>query len=574
METPPKKAPRVPHELDGKTTSELDTMLQDVTTKSPNIRNATQVLRALIRDRQIHPKARHYKALILANTDPERGHPDMVRSLLAEMEDNGITADSGTLHAALQVRRPRNFMVMEMTMIFLNQAVAVHPDYLLRKEILHKLRDRWLPLSPAGWHFVVAGLLRDHQFELALEQVSVMERKGIIVDNWLHSMIIYILCDFKEFDEVHSLMRARVNQHHEMTPELWLHVLDEASENLHFETTAYVWKHIVELGHLHPHYKICSNVLSLASHHGDPELGNSVFRYLTENKVPLRLADYERLTEADAKAGNLSAAFEVLCKMYEAGITVEESSTQAILEYMKQNKFDHREAWQILKRLKNANRTIPIGCVRPIAELCDHLAAHDPSVVDDAVGFYKELYMLCPGADVRVYNALISMCRRAHNREAGMFLVKEMASLEVVPDGETFEAIILMCLDAGNFQSAYMYFQDLVKRDGSLSKETKTEIRDMCAKSVDEYALRLQYHPRLRSDVQAAAECKQGRGHIFPRAIRRKLRSFRTNEGRRAWNKLRRQNKRRRLAIARKKEKEGMKEEAGAVDDGSAKSGE
>jgi uncharacterized protein (UPF0147 family) len=82
----------------------LETRLQYVTEKKPNIRHITQILRLLIRDRHVRPNARHYKALIIANTDNERGSPQVVRELLEEMESNGVTADSGTLHGALQVR--------------------------------------------------------------------------------------------------------------------------------------------------------------------------------------------------------------------------------------------------------------------------------------------------------------------------------------------------------------------------------------------------------------------------------------------------------------------------------------
>jgi hypothetical protein len=91
-------------DLLGMTNERLEARLQDVVDRRPNIRHITQILRLLIRDRHVQPNARHYKALILANTDNERGSPQLVRGLLEEMESNGITADSGTLHGALQVR--------------------------------------------------------------------------------------------------------------------------------------------------------------------------------------------------------------------------------------------------------------------------------------------------------------------------------------------------------------------------------------------------------------------------------------------------------------------------------------
>ena len=94
---------KVQDDLLGKTNEGLESRLQYAMDNKPNIRHITQILRLLIRDRHVQPNARHYKALILANTDNERGSPQLVRGLLEEMENNGITADSGTLHGALQV---------------------------------------------------------------------------------------------------------------------------------------------------------------------------------------------------------------------------------------------------------------------------------------------------------------------------------------------------------------------------------------------------------------------------------------------------------------------------------------
>lgn len=96
-------SPGVPKNLEERSTSDLENRLQELATGSPKILSASQILRILIRDRHVRPEVRHYRALILANSDAERGSPEVVRQLLSEMEKNGIPADSGTLHAALQV---------------------------------------------------------------------------------------------------------------------------------------------------------------------------------------------------------------------------------------------------------------------------------------------------------------------------------------------------------------------------------------------------------------------------------------------------------------------------------------
>ncbi|KAJ5324939.1 hypothetical protein N7476_003539 [Penicillium atrosanguineum] len=526
-----------------KSQSDLEAILQGE--ENPGFVGTIEVLRSLIRDRHVEPRARHYKAMIQANTDNTLGNVNSVHHLLQEMEDNDIAADSGTLHAALQ-------------------AFAVHPDYILRQEVLQKLRDRWLTLSPAGWHFVVVGLLRDHQFELALDQLALMERKEIPVENWLHSSLIYHLCDVEEFDEVYRLMRARVEQGHDMTTALWKHVLGTASTAGHYLATSYVWKRMVELDYLQPSKDVCSKVLTVAELAEDTELANSVFRLMDNKGMTPGQEDYATLIMSKLSAGDLPTAFDVLCAMQQEGTSPNQVATRPMLDYMIKHKTDHREAWQILKRLKNERRDIPLASVQVIADLCHHYVRNDPSVVEDAIGFYKELYTLCPeGANVDVYNSFIMMCRTAGNRAAGMFLVKEMASFNVIPNGTTFESIILMCLDAGNYLSASMYFEDLIKREGSVTRETQKEIRKLCARSVDEYAMRLQYHPKLQESIKIATSdgtpSGDATGEAGPRGFgRTKL----VHEARIAYNRDRRRRKRARAAMERNENQENRPTDA------------
>ncbi|BDD59243.1 hypothetical protein MAP00_004465 [Monascus purpureus] len=477
----PKKAMGVPRDLERRSTENLENMLQDLMVKSPSILSATQILRCLIRDRHVRPEVRHYRALILANTDAERGSPKVVRKLLSEMEENRIPTDSGTLHAALQV-------------------LAVHPDYVLRQQILDTLRDRWLPLSPAGWHFVIAGLVRERQLELALDHVAAMETKGIPIESWLHSLLVYNLCDVDEFEEVLNLMCSR-DRHNHITKKLWMYVLDAASTALHHETTSYVWNQQVGLGYLHPPYRVCSNVLTVASRTGDTDLAASVFHYFTETGTPPDLRDYERLAEAHVMSGDLYTAFYVLCNTQKAGIPLEERSTRSVLKYMIQNETDPLDAWAMLKRLKALRCEIPIHCAKVLIDLCEHNALHDPSAMDDGIALYEELYTLCPnGADVSTYNTLIRMCRRGRSHQAVMFVIKEMASLGVVPDSTTFEYIILVCLDVKDYRSAYMYFQDMLERGCFLSEDGRMEIRDLSAGSDDVYAVQLRSHPLIEEE--------------------------------------------------------------------------
>lgn len=363
----------------------------------------------------------------------------------------------------------------------------MHPDYLLRQQVVDTLRDRWLPLSPAGWHWVVASLVRQYQFELALDHIAVMNTKSIPVEGWLHSLLVYNLCDFGEHDEVLELMRSRVYQHYDMTSDLWMYVLDVASEALHHELASFVWKHRVELDYLYPSHRVCSNVLRLASCRGDTELAVSVCRFLMEKGSSLSLEDYEKMVELYVMHSDLLNAFEILCSMCSAGIAVKDRSTRPISEFMMRNNANPRETWAILKELKTAkNREIPTHLATLVIQYCEHVAVYDESFVDDGIAIYKDLKTICPDvADTpTLYNALINMGRRGQQPKAAMFAAKEMARLGVVPNGKTYEHLILACLDAKNYRSAYLYFEDMTGGwNYAVSEEGRFEIRGILAGS-------------------------------------------------------------------------------------------
>lgn len=95
----------LPMSIRRRSTEDLENFLKrEMSENKQRMLTVTAILRVLIGERHIQPKLRHYKALILANTDPRHGWPENIRRLLSEMEENGIAADSSTLHAALQVR--------------------------------------------------------------------------------------------------------------------------------------------------------------------------------------------------------------------------------------------------------------------------------------------------------------------------------------------------------------------------------------------------------------------------------------------------------------------------------------
>lgn len=96
------------------------------------------------------------------------------------------------------------------------------------------MKERWFDLSNEGWHNVVVGLLRDRQYEMAIDRLEHMHKQNMHVQPWLYDIFIYQLCDVNELDEALRILQYRVDQGDiSISPNVWYYMLDICSTNYH-----------------------------------------------------------------------------------------------------------------------------------------------------------------------------------------------------------------------------------------------------------------------------------------------------------------------------------------------------
>ncbi len=96
------------------------------------------------------------------------------------------------------------------------------------------MRLYWVDVTPDGRHDIVAGMLREKQFELALEEMNSMRRDLIQIQPWLYDLTIYSLIHNGEFDEAMSIMKYRTEvELVEMPINILYTLLDTASRSFH-----------------------------------------------------------------------------------------------------------------------------------------------------------------------------------------------------------------------------------------------------------------------------------------------------------------------------------------------------
>ena len=419
-------------------------------------------IRKLVEDHHQRPSIPLYVALILSNTDPKKGSASAIEEILEEMGNEGIVPDPAIYSAILKV-------------------LSVHPNYLLRAEILEAMRQRWITLTDDGWHDLIIGLIRDRQIEFAVDTLRMLHDAGKKIESWLHDLLIYTLCDIDEFDEVLHLMRYREDAGEgEISPALWSHILDTASQILHQEATTCVWRKQVEAGFLNPSLGVCLNVINTAARHGDSRIAFDVFRLLRGRKYAPQIYHYEALIESlvSGSSADLKQAAEVLSDMVSAGVPPTEGSTRPIYFFLKHYPKYFSDLVAILEELKAEKRPIPVPLVHLLLEA--HISRNDLSA---AVECYKTqiTHFIPSGPTLQTILILLRCCHTARRKDVALFLAEELRRLKMKSTSEVFEHLILACVhglpEAGErpeqgWDDAWRYFVEMHERGFSPSTGT------------------------------------------------------------------------------------------------------
>ncbi|KAL8869947.1 MAG: hypothetical protein Q9174_003892 [Haloplaca sp. 1 TL-2023] len=399
-----------------------------------------ELLRSLTQDYGDEPSQRHYQAMLLANVDPCHGSAAELAIILQQMESEGHTLDSAAYHAIIKV-------------------LAIHPDYLLRRQVLEEVRSRWFALSDEGWQDVIVGLLREKQVEVALDTLQSVQQEGIRIQPWLYDLLIFNLCDAGEHDEALAILEMRAEHGKQLiSGSIWHHILDTASSAFHYPATVYVWRNRVETTSFNPSSGLCLNVLNTAARHADFRLATDVVRVLEDRKQKLQLYHYEALIESCLPT-DLPSAFVVLTFMALSKIWPGQSSTRAIFLHLRQSHELPLESLEILRELHEQQRPIPVEAVNVVIESLLY-----NRLFNQALDLYKTIHTLCPsGANLTTFNILFRGCRS--RKDTAMSLATDMVTMKISPNALTYDRLILVCIEASStkedLSDAWRYLEEM-----------------------------------------------------------------------------------------------------------------
>lgn len=445
------------------------------------------IIKFLLDNRKERPNPFIYESLMVANWDIT-GSADELGFIFDSMVANGVEPSIGVLQSALK-------------------ALSVHPDYLLRTDILRSLGARGAKPDNEAKFSVTLGLLRDGQFERALEMLEELVRSDQLVPGWIFEIFIYTLSRRGFIEEAVRVMQVRLKARNQNTPShalplgTWYFLLDECSRALHYEGTKLVWDHLVQKRIVNPPDGVVINVLNTASRHQDADLATRAIELLAERGVRLGLHHYEALVECYAYNGDLLNALQVLCIMEGADIPPEAASTRSLFLLFRRSPQLLDGVQEMMESLKAAGYKVPIAAVNVILEaVCE-----EEPTVHKAFDMYRDLLQLCSsGPDLRTFQVLLQKAQAAQTAQE---LESEMLMYTLKPTRDMYEHFVRCSIVDGDLNTTFKYLAQMelapLARNTSrrmwISHPTLVQLLRRCFKEMD---------PRAWAVVDVARERK------------------------------------------------------------------
>lgn len=402
-------------------------------------RECEQIAQILVKERNEKPSLQIYSALILSNVGHEEGTAWKAGELLDEIKADGLELDVQSCHAALKV-------------------LGVHPDHLLRTDILEYMSQRWLQLSEDGAHDVAAGLFREGLFEQALERVDKMRGEGMHIHGWLLDMAVYVLCEANEISEAYRIIRQRVDSGDlNLGRSVWSFFLDKASQARHHTATALAWSNQVKQNYINPSSGTCLNVLATAARAADAVMATEVFTHLSKRGTTFEAIHYELLisTYLAMNPPDVNRAITILTIMALEKLEPTSVETRSLHLYLRDKPGGLLpEALNTLRELHNEGRKIPIAALNLLIE-----CYVEQGNLSEALKIYKQIHTFAPIAEgaqktfanIETFNLLLKGCRTVDppDAERASFLVSELLALRIKPTSLTYDRLILVFTNAG-----------------------------------------------------------------------------------------------------------------------------
>ncbi|KAI1469661.1 uncharacterized protein F4812DRAFT_419872 [Daldinia caldariorum] len=400
--------------------------------------STVKLVEYLVKERKEKPNTVLYECLIRANVDKSRGSAEVAGRLLEEMRKLRVPTTAQIYQAILEV-------------------TAVHPDYVLRNTALFEMKNRWYSPTTEDSVNIVIGLLRDNQYELALEKLEELGKTSLHIPLWLYDIFLYTFGDLGFHEEALSILKHRMKVENLVKEPLslnsWQFLLDVFSRDAFYEGIKFIWDRSVSPGYINPPDGTVLNIINAASNHADASLAISAIQMLSNRGKKLELHHYEALVDIHAQQNELSKAFTTLCISAKADLRPSLSSTRSIYRVLRNSPEETDKALAVLNDLRLHHR-VPAAAFNVVLE-----ATELHHGFQAALDLYRSVRQICAdGPDLETYHILFSHCTM---RKSMNFLFAEMQNFSIEPTQATYDHLVRISSMQDNYEQAFAFLEKM-----------------------------------------------------------------------------------------------------------------
>ena len=200
----------------------------------------------------------------------------------------------------------------------------------------------------------------------------------------------------------------------------------------------------------------CIEVLHTAARRGLPDLAVHVLQVLRRLQVPLEEYHLAPVLETFCQRRMLEEAFSIINLMRSSGVQLTPETALPITNCISAHIDQVDEAWSVIERMRQGGK--------PVDVLSLNVVIHAAVLLNDlqrAIGTYKAFPDFGVKPAISTFNHLLSGCISASHRELGDKLLSDLRELDLVPDSQTFERMIILCLTQTVYEDAFFYLEEM-----------------------------------------------------------------------------------------------------------------
>ncbi|KAI0630233.1 hypothetical protein C8Q77DRAFT_1063928 [Trametes polyzona] len=325
------------------------------------------------------------------------------------------------------------------------------------QELLQDMEHWGIQPNEITYEIIITSLSQAGRLELALQYLAKLAPAGLSPTLVTASAIIKCAANIGfarlALDLAIAFEETSVRR---LEADVWSELLISCAEALYAEGITRTWNKFVHDLALLPDEGCCLQVLHTAARYGLPDLALDVVEILKKINIVWCEHHIAPVIEAMCRHGDIKEAFIMLDFMRQSDISPSLETAEPILEHINADTDSIDDAWGKLEVIHEEGHRVDVTALNVVIQAA--VGLHD---LQRAIGTYKASEKLGVKPNLDTFNLLLLGCVDAQHRELGDRLLSDMKAADIRPDATTYDRLVRLCLTQSTYEDAFFYLEEM-----------------------------------------------------------------------------------------------------------------